>query len=151
MKISELLVGQSQTPVMAQQQQPVTEAAATMASHNIGALVVTDHESNIIGVISERDIAYALGNLGEAVLSSTVADLMTSNIVTIRPDETVEDAIYVFKAGLFRHLVVADRGKLIGVISIRDIVKNIAPLLLEAKGRLDDQKMADFLRALSAH
>ena len=75
---------------------------------------------------------------------------MTSKIVVIRAEETVEDAIYVFKAGLFRHLVVADNGKPVGVVSIRDVVRDLAPLILEAKGRLDDQIMANFLHALSA-
>ena len=83
-------------------------------------------------------------------MDAEVADLMTSKIVVIKADETVEDAIYAFKAGLFRHLVVADNGRPVGVISIRDVVRNLAPLLLEAKGRLDDQKMANFLHALSA-
>ncbi len=150
MKISNILEGQSLKPVLVQQQQTVVEASRIMALNKIGVLVVVDNESNIIGVISERDIAYALGNMGEAVLGSTVADLMTSKIITIRPDESVEDAIYVFKAGLFRHFVVADKGKPVGVISIRDIVKYLAPLLVEAKGRLDDQNLTNFLRTLNA-
>ena len=150
MKISEILEGQTLKPVLTQQHQTIVEASQLMALHKIGVLVVVDIERNIVGIISERDIAYAIGDRGDAILGSTVADLMTSKIITIRPDETVEDAIYVFKAGLFRHLVVADNGKPVGVISIRDIVKNLAPLLLEAKGRLDDQKLANFLSALNA-
>ena len=150
MKISEFSLGKSLKPVLVQQQQTVVEAARIMALNGIGVLVVVDNQSNITGVISERDIAYALGNMNEAVLDSTVADLMTSKIITIRPDETVEDAIYVFNAGLFRHLVIADNGKPVGVISIRDILKYLAPLILEAKEKLDDQKLTHFLRALNA-
>ncbi len=150
MKISDILEGESQNPVVAYPQHTIVEAAKIMAQHKIGVLVVVDAENNIAGVISERDIAYAFGNGAVAIVDRTVADLMTSKIVVIRADETVEDAIYVFKAGLFRHLVVADNGKPVGVISIRDIVRNMAPLLLEAKGRLDDQKMANFLHALFA-
>lgn len=150
MKISEILATLSKTPIVVHHQQSIVEAARIMAANNIGVLVAVDEERNIKGVISERDIAYGLGNLNEAVLGYTVADLMTANIVTIQPDETVEDAVYVFKAGLFRHLVVAENNKPVGVISMRDILKNLAPLLLEAKSRLDDQKVANFLRALNA-
>ena len=150
MKISELLEVLSLKPVSVQPQETVVGAARTMAEHNIGVLVVVDEEQNLAGIISERDLAHALGNFGEAVVRNMVADLMTSNVITIRPDETVEDAVYVFKAGLFRHLIVIDKGKPVGVISIRDIVQNIAPLLLEAKETLDDEKLSGILQALSA-
>jgi len=150
MKISELLEVLSLKPVSVQPQQPVVEAARTMAEHNIGVLVVVDEMQKLTGVISEREMAFALGNLGEAVIGSTVADLMTSRVITIRPDKTVEDAVYVFKAGLFRHLIVVDNGRPVGVISIRDIVQNIAPLLLEAKERLEDEKLSGILKAMSA-
>ena len=150
MKIRDILQGQSQKPIVVRREQNVVEAARILAERNIGALVVVDEAGAIAGVISERDIAYAFGNMGEATASCTVGELMTSSIITIRPDETVEDAVYVFKAGLFRHLIVADGSKPVGVVSIRDIVRNLAPLLLEAKGRLDDQKMSSFLKALSA-
>jgi CBS domain-containing protein len=151
MKIRDILEGQSTRPIVVRRDQNVIEAARILAERNIGALVVVDEAGAIAGVISERDIAYAVGTMGDAAVGCTVAELMTSSIITIRPDETVEDAVYVFKAGLFRHLIVADRGKAVGVLSIRDIVRNLAPLLLEAKGRIDDQKMSSFLRALSAH
>ena len=124
MKISELLEVQSLAPVIVQPQQTVVEAARLMAQHKIGILVVVDDQQNLTGVISERDIAYALGKLGEAIFSSKDRDLLTSKLITIRPDETVENAVYVFKAGLFRHLFVADNGRPVGVMSIRDIEKN---------------------------
>lgn len=150
MKISELIAAHPLKPVYVQPQLPVVEAARLMAHHKIGFLVVVDEEQNLKGVISERDMAYALGAKGEDVVGCKVSDLMTTELVTIRPDETVEDAVYVFQVGLFRHLVVADGGKPVGVISIRDIVRNIAPLLLEAKNQLNDQKLNSFLRALNA-
>ena len=150
MKIREILATLSKAPIVVHHQKFIVEAAGIMAENNIGALVVVDEKGNIKGVISERDITYALGNLNEAVLGGVVADLMTPNIVTIQPEETVEDAVYVFKAGLFRHLVVVENGKPVGVISIRDILRNLAPLLLEAKTRLDEEKVTNLLRVLNA-
>jgi len=121
-----------------------------MAEHKIAILVVVDEGQNLVGILSERDIAHGLGTHGEQLANAKVGDLMTTRTITIRPDETVEDAIYVFRVGLFRHLVVAENGKPIGVVSMRDILRNIAPLLLEEKNRRDDEKLMQFLRALNA-
>ena len=128
----------------------LAHASGIMAQRNIGCLVAIDESGDLVGVLTERDIAFGLSEHGPELFNLFVADLMTQKTITIRPDETVEDAIYVFNSGLFRHLVVAVKGKPVGIISIRDILKNIAPLLLEEKGRRDDQALMRFIRALNA-
>lgn len=150
MRIHDILDTESCDLITARPHDGLAEASTVMARHRISSLAVVDDQGRLAGILSERDIAYALGHHGADLVNLVVGDLMTTKTITIRPDETVEDAIYVFKAGLFRHLVVAEDGKPLGIISMRDILKNIAPLLLDAKNRRDDEKLENFLRALHA-
>ena len=71
-------------------------------------------------------------------------------IIACNPDDSVVDGIYVLNKAGFRHLVVAQDGKPVGVLSMRDILKNIAPLLLDSKNRHEEQLLVKFLQALKA-
>jgi CBS domain-containing protein len=101
----------------------IQDVADLITSRRIGALVVTDAHQMIIGIVSERDVVKAIALHKAAALGMTAAQLMTPNPVTAAPNTTVDEAMQIMDAGYFRHLPVVDQGKLVGIISVRDLVK----------------------------
>jgi CBS domain-containing protein len=98
------------------------EAAAAMAQRHVGAAVVLDPDAPGPGVITERDILHSVGG-GQDPSSERVADHLTSKLTFAAPDWSLEQAAVAMVRGGFRHLVVVERGELVGMLSIRDIVR----------------------------
>jgi len=103
---------------------PVSEAVGFLREANVGALVVTDKGGQLIGILSERDIVRSLAEDGGELMDKTANDLMTRDVVTCKPQDRIEDLMRQMTEGRFRHLPVVDNGKLIGIISIGDVVKH---------------------------
>lgn len=101
---------------------PVPVVIETLVEHRIGAVLVLDGD-RIAGVLSERDIVRCLAEQGEAALSKCASDLMTADVVTVAPDESVYEAMSNMTRRRFRHLPVVDRGRLVGIVSMGDLVK----------------------------
>ncbi|MBI1339946.1 CBS domain-containing protein [bacterium] len=99
------------------------EAAVLLDQRRVGAMVILNEAGAVIGVISERDIVRALARRGAPALSESVADLMTREVVTALPTDTVEAALNKMTDRRIRHLPVVERGRLLGVVSIGDLVK----------------------------
>lgn len=133
MKISTILSTKGVSVVTIGPQQSIQEAVATLAAHNIGALVVLDETGKPVGIISERDIIRALKG-GAGALSQTVSQVMTQSIVVGSPNDDVQSVIQTMTLKRFRHLPIVDRGKLAGIISIGDAVK---AQLDESRGEID--------------
>ncbi len=102
----------------------VFDAIKQMADHNVGALVVLDGET-IAGVISERDYARKVALLGRSSNGTPVRDVMTSPVMIVRPDQTNEECMALMTLHRLRHLPVMDGERMVGVISIGDLVKDI--------------------------
>jgi CBS domain-containing protein len=100
----------------------VREAAAGMSQRNVGAAVVIDPDAPGPGVITERDVLRAVG-AGQDPDKELVADHLTSNLTFASPDWSLEQAAAAMVRGGFRHLVVVENGELVGVLSMRDIVR----------------------------
>jgi CBS domain-containing protein len=100
----------------------VPEIAAIIASHKIGAVVVLEAQGQLAGIVSERDVVKAIAAKGAAALSLTAADIMTAGVVTATPQTSINEAMTQMDAGYFRHLPVVDNGKLVGIISVKDVV-----------------------------
>ncbi|UOK69926.1 CBS domain-containing protein [Ancylobacter polymorphus] len=100
------------------------EATELLAAKRIGAIVVTDPERRVVGILSERDVVRVIGLDGPGRLDDTVGSVMTSRVVTCEGNETVHQIMEHMTAGRFRHLPVVQGGKLIGIISIGDVVKH---------------------------
>jgi CBS domain-containing protein len=98
------------------------EAAAAMVGRQVGAAVVLDPEAPGPGVITERDILVAVGS-GQDPDTERVASHLTSNLRFAAPDWSLEQAAAAMVRGRFRHLIVVDGGELVGVLSMRDIVR----------------------------
>ena len=98
------------------------EAARRMSEKNVGAAVVVDEQEPGPGIVSERDILISLGR-GEDPDSERVGDHMSDSMITASPDWSLERAAVEMSRRHIRHLVVVDRGELVGVLSMRDIVR----------------------------
>jgi CBS domain-containing protein len=102
----------------------VADALAVLRSHNIGALVVTGGAGPVAGVLSERDVVRSLAEAGARTLELTVDELMTTTVFTCVPTETVEAAMALMTERRIRHIPVLDDGRLVGVVSIGDVVSS---------------------------
>lgn len=105
-------------------QATVYEALELMAAKNIGSLVVVER-GDVVGVFTERDYARKVILKGRSSKTTTVAELMTADVLYVSPDDTIENCMALMTEKRLRHLPVMDDGKLAGVVSIGDIVKVI--------------------------
>src|SRR3989338_8489787 len=102
----------------------VYDALRLMADKNIGALLVVE-ERKIVGILSERDYARKVVLMDRSSKQTTVREVMTTSVMYARPDQTNEECMALMTDNRLRHLPVIDGGKLIGLISIGDLVKDI--------------------------
>jgi CBS domain-containing protein len=103
--------------------QPVGDALTTMAQHRIGAVLVVDAQGGIAGILSERDLVRAMAKNGKAVFDKRVGDLMTTPVITCSPKDPVGAIEGMMTSQRFRHVPVVEDGKLVGIVSIGDVVK----------------------------
>lgn len=115
----------------------IAEAARTLSEKRIGAIVVTDGDAPQ-GILSERDIVRELGRRGEGCLGDTVQNLMTRDMVTCAPDETADQVLRKMTDGRFRHMPVMEDTRMVGLISIGDVVKARLSELSMEKNALED-------------
>ena len=101
----------------------LADAVAMLNAHNIGAIVITEDAGRIVGILSERDIVRQLGKNPSGALSLSIADCMTKGVVTCERTTTIDDVMESMTQRRIRHMPVAADGKLIGIISIGDVVK----------------------------
>jgi CBS domain-containing protein len=114
------------------------DIAKLLAQHGIGCIVIMGEEDEIAGIVSERDLMRAIGQAGSKVLNKPVSDFMTSNVVTAREDDTSERLMSEMTVHRIRHIPVVETGRLIGLISIGDLVKmQIADVEMEATATRD--------------
>jgi CBS domain-containing protein len=99
-------------------------AAKLLAERRIGAVVVLGADDRVVGILSERDIVRAISERGTAAMQEQVAQVMTRKVATCTFDETLHSIMERMTAGKFRHLPVIEQGKLVGIISIGDVVKH---------------------------
>jgi len=102
----------------------VYEALKLLAEKEVGALLVLENE-RLAGIISERDYARKVILKGKNSMDTPVREIMTSKVVTVRPDQTIDDCMSLMTENRIRHLPVVEGDRLVGVISIGDVVKAI--------------------------
>jgi CBS domain-containing protein len=102
----------------------VFEALEVMAKHDIGAVVVAEGEC-LAGIFTERDYARKLILRGKASKETRVGELMTPNVLTVSPSQSVDDCMQLMTENRVRHLPVVDRGRLVGIVTIGDAVKTV--------------------------
>ena len=102
----------------------LSAAVKILAEHRIGAVVVAGADKQVAGILSERDIVRALAQRGPGALEEPVGQVMTRKVVTCTESDTVAALMERMTQGKFRHLPVVERGKLVGLVSIGDVVKH---------------------------
>jgi len=101
----------------------IAEVVQQLAARRIGAVVVLDSADQLLGILSERDIVASLAEHGRRTLEMTAAQLMTRDLHTASMSTTVPQATELMTNERFRHLPIIEHGKLVGIVSIGDIVK----------------------------
>jgi CBS domain-containing protein len=120
----------------------VRELLGRLADHDIGALVVVDGDpatgdGSVVGIVTERDIVRRLNQDGDGLLDAEVGELMTADVLTIRPDDDLDKVAEMMTQRRVRHLPVMDGSRLTGLVSIGDVVKSRIEQLEHDRGALE--------------
>ena len=124
MFVKNILVGKRGNVVTIEPTADLTAAVKLLAERRIGAVVILGANHRIVGILSERDIVHALAAHGPTALNKPVGQVMTRDVKTCSEDDTIEGLMGRMTTGKFRHMPVMEQGKLIGIVSIGDVVKN---------------------------
>jgi CBS domain-containing protein len=122
MKIRQIIDTKGRTLYSADPEDPVLEAIRQMAEHHIGALLVMKGPE-LQGIISERDYARKVILHGRSSAETPVWQIMSSPVITVSPDKTVQDCMKLMTERRVRHLPVVEAGQVVGMVSIGDLVK----------------------------
>lgn len=137
MRISDVLRAKpSQDVITISPEATVRELIALLAQHNVGALIVSSDGSAVEGIVSERDVVRRLHS-DESVVNGPVAAIMTTNVKTCEPEQSLDELMQLMTDNRFRHVPVVSDGALTGVVSIGDVVKNRMAELEFERDQLD--------------
>jgi CBS domain-containing protein len=137
MLITEILKAKGDLVFTISPQETVGSAASKLHEQKVGALVVHDERDGVAGIISERDVVRALASGGGQALQQPVAAFMSRDVVYAGPGETVDSLLARMTDRRIRHLPVTERGRLVGIVSIGDLVKS---KIAEAVGEAESLK-----------
>ncbi len=137
MRIRDVLAGKGSAVATIGPDRPVTELLAEMSAHNVGAMVVVGGGGEIVGIVSERDVVRRLHETGAGMLRSTLAEIMTTGVVTCGPDDSVESLNVLMTDHRIRHIPVVADGRLVGIVSIGDVVKSRIDQLKQEQNQLE--------------
>jgi CBS domain-containing protein len=124
MRIRDLLRNKGTTVATVRPDATVLDLLATLAEHNIGAVVVSPDGATIAGIASERDVVRRLHEHGAGLLGRPVSEIMTAEVRTCEPGADVDDLRRTMTEHRIRHLPVVEDGRLAGIVSIGDVVKS---------------------------
>jgi CBS domain-containing protein len=124
MKVSNVLEDKGNDVFTVRPDETIDMLSHRLRALRIGALIVSSDGNSIDGIISERDVAYGLAEHGAEVLKLKVSELMTKSVATCSRDSTIADLMKLMTRRRIRHLPVVENGKLVGVVSIGDILKH---------------------------
>jgi len=122
--VKQLLQNKGHEVVSIRPEQMVLEAMQVMAAKNVGALLVIDAAGKLSGIVSERDFARKLPLLNRPVGEIGVAEVMTRQVAYVRPEQSSAECMALITEKRVRHLPVLDGGRVIGIVSIGDLVKD---------------------------
>jgi CBS domain-containing protein len=134
MLVSQILKEKGDMVFTASPSDSVAAVAALLQSRRVGAMVVLDESQNVAGIVSERDIVRVVAEIGAEGLSQPISACMTRDVVFAEPQESVDALLGRMTDRRIRHLPVCRAGRLVGIISIGDLVKSkIAETVAEAE------------------
>lgn len=124
MTVQSILKNKSSNILTVKPSQTLNDVVKILNEHKIGAVIVTSADQAVLGIISERDIVRALAkNDSPNILNETVAQHMTHKVMTCKQATPISQVMEIMTAGKFRHVPVVEQDRLIGIISIGDVVK----------------------------
>jgi CBS domain-containing protein len=123
MRIADVLRNKGSAVATVESRATVAELVAALSEHNVGAMVVLGPEG-IAGIVSERDVVRKLHDRGGELLAAPVAEIMTSEVFTCTPRDSVDSLTVSMTERRIRHVPVVDGGELVGIVSIGDVVKS---------------------------
>ena len=124
MTVSVILTTKSREVVTVEPNITLKSAVALLAAKRIGALLILGVDNRVAGILSERDIVRALAERGASALYEPVSQVMTRKVSTCTESETISAIMERMTDGKFRHVPVVDQGRLVGIVSIGDVVKH---------------------------
>jgi CBS domain-containing protein len=125
MRVSDILQAKGKAPIhTVRGDETIEHLAQRLRADGVGAMIVSADGVSIDGIISERDVVYGLTNHGAEALTMTVASLMTKGVVTCAPDDSIAHVSRIMTQRRIRHLPVTEGRKLVGIVSIGDVVKH---------------------------
>jgi CBS domain-containing protein len=122
MKVRRILATKGMRVITIHPEKQIRDAIGLLTAHNIGALVVVDDAGHPVGILSERDIIRETA-VNEQVFALHVADLMTRDVITGTPQDDTHSLAHTMTERRFRHIPIVEEGKLLGIVSIGDILK----------------------------
>ncbi len=124
MNVTELLNSKKSEIISVSPDANVFDALLVMSEKNIGAVLVTENKK-LVGILSERDYARKMILAGKASKETKVKEIMTSNVICVHPEQSIQECMAIMSSKHIRHLPVMENGELAGIISIRDIMDSI--------------------------
>ncbi|MGD0564378.1 MAG: CBS domain-containing protein [Roseiarcus sp.] len=123
MTVARILREKGRDVLTTQPHRTLKEVAALLAAKGVGAVVVSDAAMSVLGIVSERDIIRAIGSGSVSVLEEAASRHMTSKVTTVTENASIDHVMQIMTEGRFRHVPVVEHGRLVGIVSIGDVVK----------------------------
>ena len=123
MTVARILAEKGRDVLTTQPHRTLKEVAAQLAAKGVGAVVVSDATNAVLGIVSERDVVRASGAGAMSVLEEPVSRHMTAKVTTVDERATIDQVMALMTNGRFRHVPVVENGRLVGIVSIGDVVK----------------------------
>ena len=123
MTVARILAEKGREIFTTQPHRNLREVIELLAAKGVGAVVITDASMTVLGILSERDVVRAIARDGAAALADQVSRYMTPKVTTVTREATIDHLMETMTEGRFRHLPVVEDGRLIGIVSIGDVVK----------------------------
>lgn len=123
MTVASILKDKTNRLISVTESQSLAQVAEVLTRENIGAVPVMDGEGTMIGIFSERDLVRQIAREGAGVLTRSVSSTMTRNVICCGPDDSIASTMAMMTARRIRHLPVRAQGRIVGMISIGDVVK----------------------------
>jgi len=123
MTVARILAEKGREVVTTQPDRTLKEVVDLLAAKGIGAVVVADASLAVLGILSERDVVRVLAQSGAGALDQPVSRFMTPKVTTVTSADTIDHVMQTMTEGRFRHLPVVEERRLIGIVSIGDVVK----------------------------
>ncbi len=135
MRIADVLRNKGSAVATVESRASVADLVAGLAEHNVGAMVVLGADG-IAGIVSERDVVRHLHDRGAELLAASVAEIMTTEVFTCSPKDSVDSLTVLMTERRIRHVPVVSDGRLVGIVSIGDVVKSRISQLEEGQDQL---------------